>query len=508
MVGGRGSGARVDEAPNGAYPGWMPRRSRTFSVFLYLLKAAWVLFVLAMPLLGIWFASSLVAYRNGPVWATVFAGLLLFPIAPCAWELWARGRRARRPNARSPILTTADRIILRTLAINVTFVCMLLASYPQTGFIALSTRGDWMLASHSSPLAAKARRVLFDLAQRVEWLYVATHDNPYRKYDDGRDKAKPEPTKEPSPTPATGASGEASNPTALPFVAPAAPSWPMPATLHPLVTSIPAEDEKSIESVAHYIESHEPDPVGRVKALHDYVADRVAYDAVAYQNETYPPQDAPTVFATRRAVCAGYATLLAALGRQAGLDVIFVPGDARTDSDASGAHAWNAVRLDGKTYLIDATWDSGIVEGAKFTKGYRTTYLFTPPTVFGLDHFPDEPEWQLRPAPLSRGEFLRQPRLSPHFFESGLEFLEAPTTPLAARGGLHLELRNARRMGLMVDVTPERDATCTIAPAAPHPNPSIDCSFRKPGDYTLRLFAGPERMGAYEYAGSLTVHDE
>ena len=59
---------------------------------------------------------------------------------------------------------------------------------------------------------------------------------------------------------------------------------------------------------------HFPHPAGRLKAAHDWVADRIAYDAPAYAVHKYPPQDAETVFARRVGVCAGYAELLAALG--------------------------------------------------------------------------------------------------------------------------------------------------------------------------------------------------
>jgi transglutaminase-like putative cysteine protease len=80
--------------------------------------------------------------------------------------------------------------------------------------------------------------------------------------------------------------------------------------------------ETSIDSVAKYIVSKETDPVLRVKALHDYVADRIAYDAESYFAGVYPPQDAETVFRTRKSVCAGYAQLLEALGKAAGVEIV------------------------------------------------------------------------------------------------------------------------------------------------------------------------------------------
>jgi hypothetical protein len=165
------------------------------------------------------------------------------------------------------------------------------------------------------------------------------------------------------------------------------------------------------------------------------VADRVAYDTVAYftQRNNMPPQDANTVFRTRTGVCAGYAQLLAAMGLAAGEEIVVVVGDARTESsDLTGeGHAWNAAQIDGAWYLIDPTWDSGHIEGQEFVKAYTTSNLFTPPTVFSVTHFPDETRWQLHDPPIERGDFFRQPVMRPEFFATGLELISP--TPLAGR---------------------------------------------------------------------------
>ena len=80
--------------------------------------------------------------------------------------------------------------------------------------------------------------------------------------------------------------------------------------------------------MARYLGDRESEPFRLVKALHDYVADRVAYDAPALASRI--PQDAETVFRTRKGVCAGYAKLLAALGKAAGVEIQYLVGDART----------------------------------------------------------------------------------------------------------------------------------------------------------------------------------
>ena len=44
---------------------------------------------------------------------------------------------------------------------------------------------------------------------------------------------------------------------------------------------MPPGSEDSYERVARHVREHEPDPYRRIKALHDWIADRVSYDAEA-----------------------------------------------------------------------------------------------------------------------------------------------------------------------------------------------------------------------------------
>jgi hypothetical protein len=165
-----------------------------------LLKGLLLLLVFLTPVLGVWLASSLVAYTNGPTWLAVCSGVLLFPLLPIAWDLWGRKRRQQKP----PMLTWGDRVILRTLLLNLIFLTCLLALRPQTSFLALSTRGDWMLEGRQGPQIAWVRRSLFQLANELEWLYLAVHQNPYKQYaDTSTVRPTPQPTVPPSapPTP-------------------------------------------------------------------------------------------------------------------------------------------------------------------------------------------------------------------------------------------------------------------------------------------------------------------
>ena len=412
-----------------------------------------------------------------------------------------------------------DRMTLRTLALNLVFLAGLIVTHPQSAFAALSTRGDWMLAGRHGARADAVRGALFRAADRLEWLYRATRSNPYHDENpvvpvgsvppppppvptaSAIPSVTPSPSENPTPTPTP-------TPTSVPIV------WPAPPTVHPAVTRMAPSDEASIESVAAYLLANETDPYRRIKALHDYVADRVAYDAPAYAAGRYPPQDARTVFETHVGVCARYANLFVAIGRAMHETVDFVRGDARKDgtSEAGASHAWNAVVIEGSAYLVDVTWDSGTVDGSTFTKHYQTSYFLTPAPVFGLDHFPEDPRWQLRGSPISRGDFFRQPMLSPEFYALGFELVSPDRSLVSVQGSLDIETRNPRRATMIAAFGSRAAAGGNDSPqhkchVTDGPTTIVHCDFPADGAYSVKLFANAE-PGAhrYPYVGSVEVN--
>jgi len=403
------------------------------------------------------------------------------------WDLW--GRRKQKT---AGILTWGDRITLRTLLLNLAFIACLLALRPQTSFLALSTRGDWMLDGRQGPGVEMTRKGLFYLANQLEWLYLSFHHNPFEQYaDTNGTQVQPSPHSTSLPTPKPSQ---------------AATEWPWEGVgLHPAIANMPASVETSIESVAQYIVQQEKDPLQRIKALHDYVADRIAYDAPSYFAGQYPPQDAETVFQRRTAVCAGYAKLLEALGKAAGEDILYVVGDSRSQtSDLNGqGHAWNAAKINGAWYLIDATWNSGYVDSSGFTKHYKTDYLFPPPHVMVISHFPDDPSWQLLPRPLSRGEFLRQPMLRPQFFADGLKLVFPTRSQTDVQGNALLQIENPRQKWLMASYRTKASAQAQNCLAQPIQGNQISCTFPGTGTYEVSLFSGDAQAGRYDYVGQV-----
>lgn len=497
-----------------------------FRLITFPLRLVWNVFVVLVPLVGVWVASSLTAYHNGPVWAACLVGALLFPILPLAWEWRSSASRRRKDESRKEEQRKAprrwlnfwDRVTLRTLVLNVLFLGALLASFPAQGFTALSTRGDWMLQGDRTERSELIRRGLFQASNGLVWLHELATDNPFEQYDDGSSEGI-----EPAPNPVPIQPDVADEPVAVapPVVDPPTtpaprkpgevPAWPMRAELHPAVADLPAEHEVSIESVARYIASREPDPFLRVKALHDYVADRVAYDIAALRRGEYPPQDEETVFRTRMAVCAGYATLLVKLGEYTGDEIVYVSGDSRGENGqvAGGGHAWNAAKIEGRWYLLDATWGAGYVNGSTFTKSYSTANLFTPPEVFVHDHLPENKAWQLLATPISASEFVRQPMMKARFFAKGYELLSPRRSQVSVGGDtVELEIRNKRHVPMIAQITPRgadvsaQGDRCEIEGLDLL---KVRCKIPSSGQYTVWLFSKDKGV-SYGLVGHLEVN--
>ena len=103
-----------------------------------------------------------------------------------------------------------------------------------------------------------------------------------------------------------------------------------------------------------------------------------------------------------KATCTGYAYLLKELSKYADLNCKIVNGYARTSSiDVDKIHApnhsWNAIELEGKWYLCDPTWASGIQnpKTLKFEFKYNDGFFLANPEIFAINHHPVDEAWLL-----------------------------------------------------------------------------------------------------------------
>ncbi len=103
-----------------------------------------------------------------------------------------------------------------------------------------------------------------------------------------------------------------------------------------------------------------------------------------------------------KTICTGYAYILKELSKLADLNCEIVHGYGKTsmtglDVSDSPNHSWNSIKLNGKWYLCDPTWAAGIPDPETniFKFDYNDGYFLSDPSLFIMNHFPEEKKWIL-----------------------------------------------------------------------------------------------------------------
>lgn len=140
-------------------------------------------------------------------------------------------------------------------------------------------------------------------------------------------------------------------------------------------------------------------------------------DSISYLkwNKKYSKKVFRSLLKNKKTMCTGYAYLLKTMCKIANITCVIVDGYGRNTSANIGKlsipnHSWNAVKLNNKWYLVDATWASGYTDLAKnsFIFDYNDGYFLTAPTLFVKNHFPLDKKWTLLKNKTSK-EFVIAP---------------------------------------------------------------------------------------------------
>lgn len=124
-------------------------------------------------------------------------------------------------------------------------------------------------------------------------------------------------------------------------------------------TTTKTSEEVLAEKIISQIITKNMSDYDKAKAINDYIILNVRYDRENYAQNTIPSSCYTALGAMQNgvAVCAGYAKMFQELCMQAGLECTYVTGDS-----IGGYHAWNQVKVDGKWYNVDTTWNDGDYE--------------------------------------------------------------------------------------------------------------------------------------------------
>ncbi len=169
----------------------------------------------------------------------------------------------------------------------------------------------------------------------------------------------------------------------------------------------------------------------KARVLFTWVALNIRYDLDAVgkegpdadSQEEYEAKRVKQAYRKGRGICMDYALLYKQMADAVGLECAFITGHSKGSVRGGwGSHAWNAVKINGKWELLDATWGSGHVkDDGKFHAVFQPGYFFTPARIFALDHFPEEEKWQCLDTPISKNTFKNQAAFSYGDLESDIQ---------------------------------------------------------------------------------------
>lgn len=96
----------------------------------------------------------------------------------------------------------------------------------------------------------------------------------------------------------------------------------------------------------------------KVKSLHDWLIDYMEYDATVVNKASVYG-----ALIEKRGVCESYARTYKNILDELGIENILATGTATNSSGKTEDHMWNYIKLDGKWYAVDTTWDDPIILG-------------------------------------------------------------------------------------------------------------------------------------------------
>lgn len=169
----------------------------------------------------------------------------------------------------------------------------------------------------------------------------------------------------------------------------------------------PRSIENNLPRLVDYLSEKALDDFQKVRGFYVWMTKNIDYDNDAIEPNSkrinHTNQD---VLNRKKAVCQGYSNVFKEMCQLSNIRCEVIVGYPKTPREAKpnlnkANHTWNAVLLNKKWYLLDATW------GAGNANAYLEDYFLPAPEAFILDHLPNDPMWQLLNCPIDAKVFQK-----------------------------------------------------------------------------------------------------
>lgn len=178
---------------------------------------------------------------------------------------------------------------------------------------------------------------------------------------------------------------------------------------------------QTVSEIAQHLAAPHNQVEHKLRAFYVWLAHNIAYSKEQEGKERWYHNDEEILqeaLKNREGVCQHYADLFHAFCKIIGVESYKVRGYAKPPYGQLPRiiHVWNAVRVEGEFYFIDATWAAGISRGKDFVRRFNDIAFWQSPEQFIKTHMPFDPLWQFLLYPVSHLEFLEfksatQPKL-------------------------------------------------------------------------------------------------
>lgn len=169
--------------------------------------------------------------------------------------------------------------------------------------------------------------------------------------------------------------------------------------------------------IVDYFKTKTDNPKKLVLLFSYWIGQNISYDVEKYLSDNRNYVNVWATLDTKKAMCQEYSELLCELCYWADIDCEIITGYAKGFGfDGKPLkktnHIWNAVLIENKWELVDATWAVGFLNYRKgdlvFNKVFRDQYVFAKPSDLIITHFPVNSKWQLLNIPITIDAFFSE----------------------------------------------------------------------------------------------------
>ncbi|SDR72678.1 Transglutaminase-like superfamily protein [Polaribacter sp. KT25b] len=208
-----------------------------------------------------------------------------------------------------------------------------------------------------------------------------------------------------------------------------------------------------VEDLANQIEKDFSSDADKSRAAFFWLAKNIRYNLREFYNPTkrnysfsYKSEEEKTekikshidnivseTFRNQTGVCEEYAQSFKKICDLLKIEAEVIKGNARTSSDEIGKisntsnHAWNAVKIDKKWIILDATWAAGYENNGKWIRSFNDYFYDIPVNKIFKTHYPEDTIWNIRFGRMSVQEFYNQPIYSNTFLTLNTDLI-SPTS--------------------------------------------------------------------------------